>query len=178
MTQLELVKLERVEASETKALLSFAKATFLEAFEKDNSKSDMQLYLAENFTQEKIDQEYAKPSSKFYSAKLDGRWVGYLKINDSSAQTENGLSNSMEIERIYVLAEFYGQGVAQFLYNKAIRLAQESQNEYIWLGVWEENPRAIRFYQKCGFEVFDQHEFKLGNSIQNDLMMRLKLAYF
>ena len=45
--------------------------------------------------------------------------------------------------------------------------------KYIWLGVWQENPKAIQFYTKNGFEVFDQHVFKLGDEEQTDFLMRL-----
>ncbi|WP_215222573.1 GNAT family N-acetyltransferase [Echinicola shivajiensis] len=64
-------------------------------------------------------------------------------------------------------ASDFGQTVPlrnrQILYNKAIELAEEKDVEYVWLGVWEQNPRAIRFYEKNGFKAFDKHVFKLGN---------------
>jgi ribosomal protein S18 acetylase RimI-like enzyme len=46
----------------------------------------------------------------------------------------------------------------------------------MWLGVWEENPRAIRFYQKQGFVEFDQHIFQLGEDAQTDILMKLNLT--
>ncbi len=47
----------------------------------------------------------------------------------------------------------------------------------MWLGVWEKNPRALRFYQKIGFQEFDKHIFTLGNEKQTDIMMKLHLNY-
>jgi ribosomal protein S18 acetylase RimI-like enzyme len=44
-----------------------------------------------------------------------------------------------------------------------------------WLGVWEDNHRAIRFYEKNGFEKFDSHPFILGESKQTDLLMKLRI---
>ncbi len=61
------------------------------------------------------------------------------------------------------------------LYEKAIQIAMNTDVEYVWLGVWEENPRAISFYKKNGFIEFDRHIFRLGNDEQTDLMMRLEL---
>src|SRR5690606_2609409 len=81
----------------------------------------------------------------------------------------------LEIERIYVLKDFHGKKVGQLLYDKAIEVAKEKKSDYIWLGVWEENPRAINFYKKNGFVEFDKHIFKLGNDEQLDIMMTLKL---
>ena len=47
--------------------------------------------------------------------------------------------------------------------------------KYIWLGVWEENPRATRFYQKNGFVAFGKHIFKLGDDEQTDILMKRPL---
>jgi ribosomal protein S18 acetylase RimI-like enzyme len=45
--------------------------------------------------------------------------------------------------------------------------------DYVWLGVWEKNLRAIQFYKKNGFVEFDQHLFILGDDPQTDIMMKL-----
>ncbi len=82
------------------------------------------------------------------------------------------MDRALEIERIYVLQEFHGQRVGQVLYEKAIELAQERGLDYIWLGVWEKNARALRFYEKNGFEPFDRHIFKLGDDEQTDIMVK------
>ncbi|GJH39565.1 hypothetical protein RCZ04_01150 [Capnocytophaga sp. HP1101] len=82
----------------------------------------------------------------------------------------------MEIERIYVLKSFHGSGVGQELYQKAITVAREQAVQYVWLGVWEQNPRAIRFYEKNGFVPFDKHVFVLGNDPQTDILMKKTLT--
>ncbi|EKB05870.1 Protease synthase and sporulation negative regulatory protein PAI 1 [Myroides odoratus] len=81
---------------------------------------------------------------QFYHIKL----IGYLKLNYGVSQTEIKDSNNIEIERIYVLQEYHGQKVGQILYEKALQVAYIKKVNYLWLGVWEENPKAIRFYQK------------------------------
>ena len=75
-----------------------------------------------------------------------------------------------------MLKEFHGKKVGQFLYDKAIELAKEKNVDYVWLGVWEKNQRAIRFYEKNGFVIFDKHIFKLGNDAQTDILMKLTLS--
>lgn len=73
------------------------------------------------------------------------------------------------------MQEFHGKKVGQLLYDFAIQLAQSNSGAYVWLGVWEENRRAIAFYQKDGFIAFDKHVFKLGKDEQTDIMMRKEL---
>jgi ribosomal protein S18 acetylase RimI-like enzyme len=85
-------------------------------------------------------------------------------------------NEALEIERIYVSKEFHGKKAGQVLYEKAMEVAKDKNADYVWLGVWEENQRAINFYKKNGFVEFDKHIFKLGNDEQTDIMMRLQLS--
>lgn len=93
-------------------------------------------------------------------------------MNSGNAQTELQDETSLEIERIYVKSSHHGKKVGQLLYDKALSVTKEQQKAYIWLGVWEENLRAVNFYKKNGFVEFDKHIFRLGNEEQTDLMMK------
>lgn len=108
----------------------------------------MREYVEEGFSDEKLKKELMDKSSEFYFAELDDKAIGYLKVNCGQSQTEIKDEQALEIERIYVLKEFHGKKVGQFLYDKAIELAKEKKAEYVWLGVWEQNLRAIRFLKK------------------------------
>lgn len=114
-------------------------------------------------------------NAEFYFATLDNNVIGYLKLNFGQSQTELKDDKAVEIERIYVIKEFHGKKVGQVLYEKAINIAKQKNADYIWLGVWEENPRTISFYKKNGFIEFDKHIFKLGDDEQTDIMMKLKI---
>jgi ribosomal protein S18 acetylase RimI-like enzyme len=92
-----------------------------------------------------------------------------------ASQTELNDNTALEIERIYVTQAYQGKKVGQKLYEKAIQVAKDREVEYIWLGVWEENHKAIRFYTKNGFTAFDKHIFKLGDDVQTDIMMKLTI---
>lgn len=135
----------------------------------------MNNYLDEGFSFTKLTTELSDNNAEFYFAILDNNVIGYLKINFGQSQTELQDNKAVEIERIYVLKEYHGKKVGQLLYDKAIKIAKQKNADYVWLGVWEENPRAINFYKKNGFVEFDKHIFKLGNDEQTDIMMKLKL---
>lgn len=141
----------------------------------DNSEEDMKKYLDENFSIEKLTDELNNKNSEFYFAKLENTVIGYLKLNFGESQTELKDNKALEIERIYVPKEFHGQSVGQILYEKAIQVAKQKDVDYVWLGVWEENLRALSFYKKNGFTEFDKHIFKLGNDEQTDIMMKPQL---
>jgi len=153
-------------------LQSIAQQTFIEAFSEANTAANMVKYMAEKFSKETLLAELSNQGSEFYFARLDNRVIGYLKINSEQAQTELQHEHALEIERIYVLQEFHGKKVGQLLYEKALDIAKLKNVGFIWLGVWEENLRAISFYQKNGFVAFDKHIFKLGDDEQTDIMMK------
>lgn len=156
-------------------LQKIGRQTFHETFSSSNSEEDMKTYLSEGFSADKLTTELNDKNAAFYFATLDHEIIGYLKLNFGASQTELKDHKSLEIERIYVLNQFHGKKVGQILYDKVIEIARQKNVDYVWLGVWEKNQRAISFYQKNGFTPFDTHIFKLGNDEQTDIMMKLKL---
>ena len=135
----------------------------------------MHHYIHENLSLKKLEKELKNPNSEFYFAENNQQILGYLKLNFADAQTENTHNNAFEIERIYVLKEYFGLKIGQILFEKSLEIGRKRKQDYVWLGVWEENHRALKFYQKNGFEVFGEHIFVLGNDRQTDLMMKLNL---
>lgn len=170
------MKIRKVNIQDIEKLKEIGKLTFAETFASKNSEEDMLEYLDEAFSTEKLKAELTDKNAEFFFAELDDRVIGYLKVNYGQSQTEIRDAKALEIERIYVLKEFHGKKVGQRLYDKAIELAKAKSVAYVWLGVWEQNPRAIRFYEKNGFVAFDKHIFKLGKDEQTDIMMKLKLS--
>lgn len=175
--KMENINIESVTINHIEQLQKIGRQTFYETFSESNTEENMKDYLANSFSIDQITAELNNETSEFYFAKLENEVIGYLKLNFGPSQTELKDHKSLEIERIYVLKEFHGKKVGQMLYNKAIAVAKAKKADYVWLGVWEENPRAISFYTKNGFVAFDKHIFKLGDDEQTDIMMKLKLAY-
>lgn len=162
-------------AEDLPVLQHLGKETFYETFAACNTEEAMQKYLDESFSAEKLQKELQNSGSLFFLACDLDDTVGYLKINTGSAQTELQDEYSLEIERIYVKSAYHGKKVGQLLYEKALETALGQKKKYLWLGVWEENHRALRFYRKNGFTEFGKHLFRLGNEEQTDLMMRKEL---
>ncbi len=164
-----------ISISDLAQLQKIGKTTFAETFTEHNTKEDLDNYSELSFSYEKLSSELNNPNSSFYFAEIEHNVVGYLKINFGASQTELKDNEALEIERIYVLQAFHGKKIGQALYEKAISIAKEMKVKYVWLGVWEQNNKAIQFYKKNGFVQFDTHIFKLGNDEQTDIMMKLKL---
>lgn len=169
------ITITKVHILEIDDLQKISKQTFFETFSDSNTEEDIQHYLETSFSTHQLSAELSQKNSEFYFATHNAQVIGYLKLNYADAQTELKTENAIEIERIYILKEYHGKKVAQLLFEKALTIAKENNASFIWLGVWEHNPRAIHFYKKYGFIEFDKHIFRLGSDDQTDLMMKLML---
>ncbi|MCC7027909.1 MAG: GNAT family N-acetyltransferase [Saprospiraceae bacterium] len=169
------IDIKKVTLDNIDQLQKLSRQTFFESFSPGNTKENIQKYLDEAFSVSRLTDELNDSNAAFYFAILEDQVIGYLKLNFGSSQTELQGDRAVEIERIYVLQAFQEKSVGQALFGKAIEIARQKGADYVWLGVWEENLKAINFYIKNGFVVFDKHLFKLGNDEQTDLMMKLEL---
>ena len=169
------LKIRKVTITDIAQLQKVARQTFYETFIAVNTEENVNKYLDESFSAAKLTAELNDLNSRFYFAVMDGHIIGYLKLNFGQSQTELKDDKAMEIERIYVIQAFHGKKAGQLLFNKAVEIARQNNTEYIWLGVWEKNMRALNFYRKNGFVEFDRHIFKLGDEMQTDLMMKIEL---
>ncbi|MEK0423373.1 MAG: hypothetical protein RLZ95_1283 [Bacteroidota bacterium] len=171
------ITIYKVSLQDVEALQAIGRVTFSQTFSEHNNAEDMEAYLKTSYAIEKLTAEINNPESEFYFAKENENIIGYLKINTGKAQTEIKNLDAFEIERIYVDQAYLGKKIGQILFQKALQLAKQKKAAYVWLGVWEENHRAIAFYKKNGFVPFDKHIFKLGNDEQTDIMMKLDLSF-
>ncbi len=170
------VTIEQVTLEQINELAAIGRRTFSDSFSYANTEDNMKAYLDENFSTPKIEQELNDPGSYFFFAKWKNKIAGYVKVNLGKAQTDIKDQNGLEIERIYVLTEYQGRNIGKVLFETALKIAAERKVDFVWLGVWENNHDAIRFYEKMGFVEFDTHSFMLGDDRQTDIMMKLEIT--
>jgi GNAT superfamily N-acetyltransferase len=163
------------EFADLASLLDLAQTSFLQAFTEGNKPENVQAYLSQAFTPVQLEKEWRNPASTFLLASLEGKLVGYTKVNLAAAQTDVQDPESLEVARLYTLEEVWGKGVGQFLLNAALDFAKEKGKTFVWLGVWEHNARAISFYEKNRFKAFGSHPFPFGDEIQTDWLMRVEV---
>lgn len=176
------IYLEQPGIGDVKALLELAKITFSDTFEQHNNPADFAEYLDRAFTEQQFFAELSDPSSEFWWAKRADSLnpVGYFKLNknrphDAFEVLQETHGRLCELERIYVHPDHKRLGIGQILLKKALNMAKNDQSDWLWLGVWEENHRAISFYERQNFEVFGKHHFRIGGEVQTDLLMRFGL---
>jgi GNAT superfamily N-acetyltransferase len=158
------------------ALAAFAARTFAETFAADNSVADMQAHVSRAYGVAQQTAELTSPSVITLIAEADGRLVGYAQLRRGPAPPCVQPEETVELHRFYVDAPAHGTGVAQGLMAAVRDAAGAAGAGHVWLGVWERNARAIRFYAKCGFVDVGSHDFVLGTDRQTDRVMVAPVA--
>lgn len=149
--------------------------TYYETFISLSAPEDMDAYLAAAYDRSKLLGELNDTNSLFFFLYADGTLAGYLKLNEAPSQSDINDPASLEIERIYVVSGFQGAGLGRYLMEQALRIAVERGKSYAWLGLWEKNEKALRFYRKNGFRPVGTHSFFMGDDEQTDYIMRREL---
>lgn len=169
------VEIKKCDTNDLETLCELSRSTYRDTFAHLNTPENMDAYLSDSFAPEKIAEELSNPASCFYFLFADGELAGYLKINESPAQSDINDPLSLELERIYVKSGFQGGGLGRILLEKAQAEALSRDKRYLWLGVWEKNDKALVFYRKNGFYPIGTHAFVMGDDCQTDFIMRKDL---
>jgi ribosomal protein S18 acetylase RimI-like enzyme len=175
------IVIRRATIADAAVVSRFAARVFEHTFGPDNSAEDMAQYLAQAFTVQKQSEEIGAADNVCLLAELEGAIVGYALLTEGSTH-ETVVAHAptatrfMEICRFYVDPEWHGRGIAHTLMDACVAKAQTTHAEQLWLGVWSENPKAIRFYEKRGFAQVGVTTFMLGSDLQHDKVMALALA--
>ena len=104
------------------------------------------------------------------------RLAGFAQLRWGDAPSCVAAKAPGEIQRLYVVGDCHGKGVARELMNACIDEMRDRRSDVVWLGVRERNPRAITFYKKFGFVEVGDHAFPLGSDPQRDIVMARSVA--
>jgi diamine N-acetyltransferase len=160
----------RVTLADVAALAVISKQTFYDTFNGTCTEKDMQDFLEDYYNDQQITKELSDANDFYFFAEIDGKPAGYIRfMEDYSNFSVIKKWKALELKRIYVVKEYQGKGVAQKLMDLVIDFAVKEKYEVIWLGVWEHNVRAQKFYEKYGFvNSGHTHSFPIGSTPQTD----------
>ncbi len=167
---MEQIIIRRATIADAVKLSAISIQTFYDTFINTCTEEDMNTFLKEYFNIKQVKLELNNENDFYYLAELNGKVVGYCRwMEDYTNFPVMKQWKSLELKRIYVLEEFHGKGVAQQLMNFVIQSAKKNQYQVVWLGVWEHNYRAQKFYEKYSFvHSGHTHDFPIGSTAQTD----------
>lgn len=172
----EGISVRTCNAKDIDALVALGIKTFRDTFDEYNDPDNMIRYINDNFTRKIIEHEMQQPGTMFFLA-VDGRkTAGYAKVRNAEPPAGLDDPSALEIERLYAQRDYIGKRVGHMLLQTCLSYLRKRGAKTAWLGVWENNQRAISFYEKNGFRKFGEHIFMLGNDAQTDWLMKRDLT--
>ncbi len=166
------IRIRIADIADAAAIVNISRETFYNAYAAFNTAKNMNKFMNEFFSLEKIKQELQEENTIYLLAYSNNNIAGYVKLKDK-ALPEINLSNdnTVEIARIYTSTNNINKGIGSIMMNECIDYAKKLKRSFIWLGVWENNLKAIRFYERFGFKKTGEHVFALGDDLQTDWLM-------
>lgn len=163
-------------AQDIHALVGISSKTYRETFAQDNDPIEFEKYMASAFTPDSMQALLDDPNYHIWLLYQDAGLAGYLTLrNQACLYPAITGKHPIEIHRFYLDSVYHGAGFARQMMDFGLKQAEALGADTVWLGVWEKNPKAQRFYEKQGFEVVGRHDFWVGNDCQNDLLMQKAL---
>ena len=174
-TRMPKTTIRTASTADAKLLSALGIVTFYEAYFEQDTADDMARYLTETFSVAAMKAELRDPEATFFIAYRGEAAAGYAKLLRGT--TAEGLTgnNPIELKRIYLVERVWGTGLGRLLLEHCIGAARDGGADTIWLGVWEENERGLRFYRKHGFEKVGTITFPYGNTVGINQVMERRL---
>ncbi len=166
-----MIDIRPATSNDAAALASLAETIFRDTFTTGTSTADMDLYCARSFGPEIQQKEILDTGLTTLLAQIDRELVAYAQVRLEAPHAAIAAKRPSELCKLYVRREWQGRGVAQGLMTQAMATAAGAGADYIWLGVWEHNPKAIAFYRKYAFKPVGEKIFQLGDDAQRDLIL-------
>lgn len=170
-----MIEIREAALQDIPAMRQVAISSYADTFAASNSKENMEAFFEEAYNLEKLEEELREQNSRLLLALEGDAQVGFLRLRESGEVVSLLGQNTIELQRLYVLTSAQGKSVGRLLMETAIAYARQKKYEWIWLGVWEKNIRAQRFYENWGFEKFSEHTFWMGDDPQIDWLLKKKL---
>lgn len=159
-------------------IVDLGRKTFVETYAEVTNNGVIESYVEKRFSPEAIAAELNNPWATFYIAFLDGKPAAFTKLRSDRKAKGLEQQHAIELERIYVLKEYQGVKVGKDMMDKCKEMAAMGRYDLIWLQVWQKNSKAIQFYQKAGFVIYETTVFNYFNEMtQDDFLMRFNLYY-
>ena len=157
------------------ALAAFGAKTFLETFGHLYPPEDKEFFLGQRFSLERTLQDIRDPARVMTMVYRGDVLVAFLDCGSLTLPVESPESDALELYRLYLDGTQKGTGLAHRLMDMALNWARDKQASALYLGVWSQNERAKRLYSKYGFEIVGAYHFKVGNTLDDERIMRLAL---
>jgi ribosomal protein S18 acetylase RimI-like enzyme len=162
-----MIQIIKCNAEHCDLLIELCKKTFLESHGESASKKDVESFISKTYNKDLIFKELECKNIQYHIIYYKNKVAGYSKIELDTSNPAIQQTNLTKLDRFYLLKEFYGQNLGSILFNFNVEIAKKYHQNGIWLVVWIENLRAVKFYTKIGFKKVGIYDFQISSTHSN-----------
>jgi diamine N-acetyltransferase len=167
--------IRKAEPGDADQMAELAIFTFREAWLEPGNEADLEEYVRENFAAEVLRKELRNPDITYLEVSINEEPVGYAKLEKRCQPDNYLLPGPVALHRLYIKAAFRNHKLGSELLKHVMSLSKQEGFKTLWLGVWNENYNAMRFYSRFGFEKFGEYVFTMGKIKSDDYLMKVDL---
>lgn len=162
------------------AIARLAATTFPLACPTHSTPENIAAHIAAELSPERFADWIGSPHRDVMAAQTADGPLGYALVchgppDSADVRAAVGDQAVSEVSKMYVLPDHHGSGLAHRLMEAALDAARRHGSATAWLGVNEENLRAVTYYRKTGFEVVGRRTFDMNGAVEHDYVMARKL---
>jgi ribosomal protein S18 acetylase RimI-like enzyme len=145
-------------------LAALGTTTCYEAYFELDPSADLADYCARVYSVENVRSEFEDVNSTYLIAEVNERAVGFAKLRENNVVECMAGKHAIELHRIYLLERMKGSGIGRQLVERCCQIGREKGYDSLWLGVWEQNIAAQKFYQRLGLTNVGTTNFSDGKN--------------
>jgi GNAT superfamily N-acetyltransferase len=155
------------------ALADFMSRNFLAAYGHCSSPANIAAAVAEHYGLAAQQRQIGDATRVNLLAETpDGVLAGHAQLHfDGDTPAAVAPRPAADVARFYVDVAVPGRGVALAMMAEVERIAAARGMRALWLSVWQEQPQAVRFYEKTGLSKAGALVFVVGDDPKDDWLM-------
>lgn len=174
------MQIRRANPADAETLAELSQTTFLATYRDHRHADLLPAYVHRAYSIEAVKEELRDPAATLFLAIQEESAVGYAKLHVAGPHVPLPGRRPINLERIYLLESAQGKGIGRALMEACLEEARQRNRDVLWLGVLATNERAIRFYERWGFEIVGEEEFEIQalpeRVVDVDVLMAVPLA--
>jgi ribosomal protein S18 acetylase RimI-like enzyme len=161
------------DAADAPALAEFMARNFIAAYGHCSTPDNIAAAVAEHYGVDAQRRQLADADRcNLLAVAGDGSIAGHAQLRfGTAAPPAVAPLPAAELARFYVDTTWHGRGIAQAMMAEVRARAAARGAAALWLSVWQEQPQAIRFYEKEGFRIAGALVFVVGDDPKDDWLM-------
>jgi ribosomal protein S18 acetylase RimI-like enzyme len=170
--------IRRADLADAETLAAIGAETFAETFGHLYPASDLEAFLAQAYDLERTRADLGDRDKAAWLVEADGQAVGYALAGLCGLPHDAAALDDGELKRFYLRKGWQGGGIGLRLFTEVMAWLQAQGPRTVWIGVWSENHGAQRFYARHGFEKVGEYGFPVGETVDQEFILRRDAASF